>query len=94
MISRNYEGVGSYSIGDAFAGVSFGGKEVYMAYTKQDKMEFSTKGEWKDGKVGGKWMHDNDKLCKPEGMEKVYGKMVNIEIYKLKKNYIRYHSDF
>merc|ERR1712003_423459 len=76
LIARNFNGVGSYSIGDAFAGMAFDGEDKNKIYTKQDTMAFSTKGEWKDGKVGGQWIHDNDKLCAPMGMTRKYGRMV------------------
>ena len=76
LIARNFNGVGSYSIGDAFAGMAFDGNDKQKIYTKQDTMAFSTKGEWKDGKVGGQWIHDNDKLCAPMGMTRKFGRMV------------------
>jgi len=76
LMARNFNGVGSYSIGNAFEGIAFGGNDKQKAYTKQDGMEFSTKGEWKNGKVGGEWIHDNDRLCKPKGFHTKYGNRV------------------
>jgi fibrinogen gamma chain len=73
LVAKNFRGVGSYSIGNAFAGVAFEGEDKHAAYTKQDGAYFSTKGEWKNGVEGGEWIHDNDKLCKPLGMKTVYG---------------------
>ena len=76
LIARKFTGVGSYSIGDALAGVAFEGDVRQAAYTKQDGAQFSTKGEWENGVEGGEWIHDNDKLCKPIGMERKYGHLV------------------
>jgi len=70
--ARDFAGVGSYSIGDAFAGMAFGGNSKHKTYTKQDGAQFSTKGEWKNG-PGSEWIHDNDNLCKPKRLTTRYG---------------------
>jgi len=71
LIANKFTGVGSYSIGDAFKGMAFGGKAVQQRYTKQDGMKFSTKGEWVTKNGQKVFLHDNDNLCKPTGFKKI-----------------------
>jgi integrin beta 3 len=52
LIARDYDGIGSYSIGDAWDGMAFGGEPKQKVYTKSNTMRFSTKDV------------DNDKFCK------------------------------
>jgi len=74
LIANRFTGVGSYSIGDAFAGMAFGGNEKQKRYTKHDGMAFSTKGEWSTKNGQKVFIHDNDNLCKPTGFTR-YGGM-------------------
>merc|ERR1711953_1665008 len=53
MIAKDYTGVGSYSIGDAFDGVAFEGNNKQRFYTRSSGMRFSTK--------------DDDNFCKVRG---------------------------
>merc|ERR1719431_723210 len=61
MFAMQYSGVGSYSIGDAWAGVQWGGEARQQGYTKSNGMAFTTKDQ------------DNDNFCKARGMKKVFG---------------------
>ena len=55
MIAKGYNSIGSYSIGDAFDGVAFGGDTKQRSYTRSSGMRFSAKDQ------------DNDYLCKERG---------------------------
>jgi len=63
LIVRDYSGIGSYSIGDAFEGMDFEGQTGQKAFTRQNFMKFSTHDK------------DNDNLCSwsENNMEYKYG---------------------
>merc|ERR1719186_252897 len=66
LVAGQYSGVGSYSIGDAWAGMAFDDDIRNKAYTKSSGMEFTTKD------------HDNDHMCVLKGTERKWGSTLPI----------------